>query len=119
MSKENGYDNSGTANEFGAKLSIEERPGGAIALILDGGKFDNAEVLMSPVQAKDFGEALVRHSLHALTGIDADGKTTVSEIIRKKLATRVQMMASNLTERKYTPAYIAQEAVDIVLRELL
>lgn len=107
------------ANEFGSKLSIEERPEGAIALILDGGKFDNAEMLMSPAQAKDVGEALVRHSLHVLTGIDADGKQVVTEVIRKKLATRVQHMVRSLSEKKYPPDYIATEAVDIVLRELL
>jgi ABC-type transporter lipoprotein component MlaA len=114
----NGYDNTGTKNEFDHSLSIEERASGAIALVLNGGKFDNAEILITPQQAKDLGQTLMRYGVHALTGVDVDGTQTVSEMIRKKLATRVQLMAANLTERQYSPAYIAQEAVDIVLREL-
>jgi len=106
-------------NEFGTQLSIEERQGGVIALILNGGKFDNAEVLITPQQSKDVGEVLVRYGVHALTGMETEPGQTVSDIIRQKLGTRVQLVAQNLTERGKSPAFIAQETVDIVLRELL
>lgn len=115
----NGFDNSGGANQFGVSLGIEERAGGVIALTLDGGEFKEAECLITPEQAKDLGEVLVRYGLHALTGMETEKGMVIKEIVRKKLAVRVQHMARNLTERQYGPEYIAQEAVDIVLRELL
>jgi len=106
------------ANEFGTQLSIEERQGGAIALILNGGKFDNAEVLITSQQARDVGEVLVRYGLHAQTGIETPKGQALKEMIRKKMANRVLMVSKNLTDRGYSPEYIAQEAVDICLREL-
>ena len=118
MSKRNGYDNDST-NEFGIELSIEERTGGVIALILSGGEFDNAEALITPQQAKDVGAVLVRYGIHALTGQEVEPGQTISDMIRKKLGVRVQLVAKNLTEKGKSPEFIAQETVDIVLRELL
>ena len=118
MSKPNGFDNSST-NEFGTKLSIEERQGGAIALILNGGEFKDAEVLITPQQSKDLGEVLYRYGIHALTGLEVEPGQTISDKIRAKLGLRVQLVAKNLVDRGKSPEFIAQETVDIVLRELL
>ena len=118
MSKPNGFDNS-SSNEFATNLSIEERTGGAIALILNGGEFKDAEMLITPEQAKDVGEVLMRYGIHALTGQEVEPGQTISDQIRAKLGVRVQLVAKNLTERGKSPEFIAQETVDIVLRELL
>ena len=118
MSKPNGYDNDST-NEFGTQMSIEERTGGVIALILNGGVFDNAECLLTPEQCKDLGGVLMRYGIHALTGQEVEPGQTISDQIRAKLGVRVQLVAKNLTERGKSPEFIAQETVDIVLRELL
>ena len=114
----NSFDNSST-NEFGTKLSIEERQGGAIALILNGGEFKDAEVLITPEQAKSLGEVLHRYGVHSLTGREVEPGQTISDAIRAKLGIRVQLVAKNLTEKGKSPEFIAQETVDIVLRELL
>jgi hypothetical protein len=117
MKKPNGYDN--TTNEFGTKLSIEERKGGSIALILNGGVFEDAEVLITPEQSRDLGEMLMRCGIHALTGVEVEPGQTISDQIRAKLGVRVQLVAKNLTDRGKSPEFIAQEVVDIVCRELL
>ena len=118
MSKLNGFDNS-SANEFGTQMSIEERGNGKIALILNGGEFKDAEVLITPQQAKDLGDVLMRYGIHVLTGLETEPGQTISDQIRAKLGVRVQLVAKNLTERGKSPEFIAQETVDIVLRELL
>ena len=118
MKELNGFDPTST-NEFGVGLSIEERQGGVIALVLNGGEFKDAEVLITAGQAKDVGEVLVRYGIHALSGVDVVPGTAVSDMIRQKLATRVALVAKNLTDRKKTPEFIAQEVVDIVLREVM
>ena len=111
------YDSS--ANEFDTRMSIEERQGGVIALILNGGEFKDAEVLITPQQAKDLGEVLHRYGIHALTGKEIEPGQTISDAIRAKLGVRVQLVAKNLTEKGKSPEFIAQETVDICLRELL
>ena len=115
--KINGYD-AGSTNEFGVEMWLEERPNGAVAIILNGGKFDNAEALLTPQQCRDFGELLVRVGLHALTGMETEQGFVIREIIRKKLQQRVLLMSRNWTEKGIKPERIAQEAVDIVLNEV-
>ena len=92
---------------------------GVIALILNGGEYKDAEVLITPQQSKDLGEVLHRYGIHALTGKEIEPGQTISDAIRAKLGIRVQLVAKNLTEKGKSPEFIAQETVDICLRELL
>ena len=114
----NSFDNSST-NEFGTKLSIEERQGGAIALILNGGEFKDAEVLITPQQSKDLGEVLHRYGVHSLTGREVEPGQTISDMIRAKLGNRAFVASESMLAQGKSPIFIAQEIVDICLRELL
>jgi len=94
-------------------LSIEERTG-AVALIIG-----ETEAILEPQQAMDIGGILVQYGHHAITGFDAPTRKIVSDQIRNKLGVRVALVAKNLTDRKKSPQFIAQEVVDIVLREVM
>lgn len=100
-------------NDPNNQLSVEERSG-AVALIIG-----DTEIFLPPQQAMDIGGILVQYGHHAQTGFDAPTRKIVSDRIRNKLGVRVALVAKNLTERKKSPEFIAQEVVDIVLREVM
>lgn len=105
----NGDDSPGTQ----AALTVEERDG-AIVLIIG-----TTYAALPPQQAIDIGEVLVRYGYSQKTGQDVQAKTILSEKIRNKLFQRVSIVIKNLQERKKQPMFVAQEVVDIVLKEVL
>ena len=95
------------------ELSIEERSG---AIVL---WFGDDYALLPPEQAMEIGETLMRYGYSAKTGQDIDSKRILSEQIRNKLHQRVSLVIKNLQDKKKAPLFVAQEVVDVVLREVL
>jgi len=113
MTKPNGSDGR-------TELSIEERKG---AVVMQAGEFF---MTLKPEEAMGIGEMLMRYGFHAQTGKEMDGKMKLAEDIRKLsddkrrvLENRVMLMIANWQEKKYKPMMIAEEAVNIVLKEVL
>ena len=74
---------------------------------------------LDPATALQVGLAMARSAHKAKTGLEASsGKAVLSVEIRNKLVNRVELVAKNLQERGKNPRYIAEQLVDIVLREM-
>jgi len=95
-----------------SELSIEERKG-AIVMWL-GEKY----IIMPPEQAMEIGKVLVQYGYHAVTGQDYDAKRVMSEQIRNKLLQRLSLVIKNMSDKGQKPMYVAQEVMDVVLREV-
>ena len=96
-----------------SELSIEERKG-AIVMWL-GEKY----VIMPLEQSMAIGKILVEYGYHAETGQDYDAKRIMSEQIRNKLLQRLSLVIKNMNDKGKKPMYMANECMDIVLREVL
>lgn len=105
----NGSDNEISTTE----LSIEERKGAIVVF------FGDDYMILPPEQAMAIGEILVKYGYHAKTGQDHDPKKVMSEQIRNKLLQRLSLVIQNLTERQKKPMYIANEVMDVILREVM
>jgi hypothetical protein len=107
MSGLNGSDTDGHQTE----LTIEEREG---AIVLH---WDDEYIILPPEQAVGLGEILIRYGHHAVTGEEKPGTKTLSDTIIRKIENRVMLVIADLQEKKKQPIHIAQEVVNIVLRE--
>lgn len=96
-----------------ARLEIEERKG---AIVL---RIDEKYAILKPEQAKEIGETLQRYAYHAQYGVDPNVKSLHAEKIRQRMEIRIPHVIRSLTQKKKTPQFIAQEIVDVILREIL
>jgi hypothetical protein len=74
---------------------------------------------LDPDAATQIGELMIRYAYHAKTGQEVSGQKVLSEQIRNKLQQRVSLVIKNLQDKKKAPGFVAQEVVDVVLREVL
>lgn len=96
-----------------SSLEIEERDGAIILKILD--KY----AVLTPDQAKDIGTVLQTYSYHAKFGTDPASKNLLAEQMRAKMQTRIPHIIRSLENKNKTPAYIAQNIVDVLLSEVM
>ena len=94
------------------ELSIEERKGAVVMWIGD------QYLILPPDQACGIGEILLRYGHHAKTGKEKGGTKVLASNIIRKLENRVMLVITDLQEKKKRPLFIAQEIVNIVLREV-
>lgn len=95
------------------ELSIEERQG-AIVIV-----FGDSYMILPPKQAMELGKTLVQYGYHAETGQEQEPERVMSEQIRNKLLQRLSLVIKNMDDRNKKPMYIANEVLDIVLREVM
>lgn len=96
-----------------SSLEIEERNGAIVLKILD--KY----AILTPDQAKDIGTVLQTYSYHAKYGSDPQSNSQLAEQMRAKMQTRIPHIIRSLENKNKTPAYIAQNIVDVILAEVL
>lgn len=96
-----------------SRLEIEERKG---AIVL---RIDEKYAILVPDQAKEIGELMQKYAYHAQYGSDPNVKSLHAEKIRQRMETRIPHVIRSLTQKKKTPQFIANEIVEVILREVL
>jgi len=96
-----------------SRLEIEERKG---AIVL---RIDEKYAILKPEQAKEIGEILQKYAYHATYGSDSNVRSLQAEKIRQRMEVRVPHVIRSLTQKKKTPQFIANEIVNVLLREVL
>lgn len=96
-----------------SRLEIEERDG---EIILE---FEGKYLALPPKQAVEIGEVLQRYAYHAEYGLDPQTKSLQADQIRARMETRIPHVIRSLTQKKKTPQFIANEIVNVILREVL
>ena len=75
---------------------------------------------LEPEQARLIAEAMAREAYTCFNGRPPDIKTSaIRQAIQQKLVNRVLLVMLNMQRRNRKPALIANELVDVVLREVL
>lgn len=75
---------------------------------------------LEPEQARLIAEAMAREAYTCSNGRPPDDrKSTIGQVIQQRLVNRVLLVMLNMQRRNKKPALIANELVDICLREVL
>jgi len=101
-----------------SELEIEERKGGII-IKMNPPKGKSNYVILTPDQAKDVGTVLQTYSYHAKYGNDPASKNMLADQMKAKLQTRLPHIIRSLENKNKTPAYIAQNIIDVILSEVM
>jgi hypothetical protein len=95
------------------ELSIEERSGAIVIM------FGENYMILPPKQAMEVGKILVQYGYHAETGQEQAPERVMSEQIKNKLLQRLSLVIKNMNDQQRKPMYMANEVMDIVLREVM
>lgn len=102
-----------------AELSIEERSGVIILMLKPQNKRQKISyALLPPDQALAVGDTLARYAYGAKHGYN-QGTLGLADQTREMLKNRIPHVIRSMERKKVTPEHIAQEIIDVILREIL